>query len=188
MRRPAAATRPASGLRRPPLRTLSGKVATPHCSAVAAVKKKPSAKTAKAAAPEVLPWAPKATRLHQARMVPHPPGGSANERLSLGLKKVKTAAAKRKHRSRRQKLRRLSRRLRTALRTRRRRPRHRRLNRIRNSEFGTFQIGYVCHGGIAEGRDLACLGLPKTSCHCVYAASAASIADVLARAVGAATE
>ena len=36
----------------------SGKVATPHCSSVASVKKK---HPAKAAAPEVLPWAPKTT-------------------------------------------------------------------------------------------------------------------------------
>ena len=148
------------------------------------------AKTAKSAAPEALPWAPKATPAASGSDGSAPAAAAATndaQAKPAAVKKVKTAAAKKKTPTPKAEVAPPIPAASDGTQDAPSSARHRRRSRIHNSEFGTFQIGYVCHGGIAEGRDLACLGLPKTSCHCVYAASAASIADVLARAVGAAT-
>jgi hypothetical protein len=77
----------------------AGKVAPSHCSAVAAVKKKPSAKTAKSAAPEVLPWAPKATPAASGSDGSAPAAAAATndaQAKPAAVKKVTTAAAKKK--------------------------------------------------------------------------------------------
>ena len=124
----------------------SGKVATPHCSSVASVKKK---RPAKAAAPEVLPWAPKTTA------APPAADGSAalrRRRRTRRQRKLKPRLQKRRRRSRRPRSHRLFRRVRTAPRLRLRR--QRRLNRTRNNQISDIQSGYACHSGIAGGRGL----------------------------------
>jgi hypothetical protein len=71
----------------------SGQVATPHCGAVASVKKKAATKAAKAPAPEVLPWAPKETpATAEASPAEHPAATAATKPATA--KKVKTATAK----------------------------------------------------------------------------------------------